>query len=96
MTPKEKGSEESDYQESLNNSNRTGVEFALTDLDLALVFLDVAATSTDSETVRRNHENARTAYTTVVDLLEKLSLDGTQRQEVETKLAVVRARLSLL
>jgi hypothetical protein len=46
--------------------------------------------------VRRNHGNARTACTAVVNLLQRLSLDRLQRHDVETKLAVVRARLSLL
>jgi hypothetical protein len=45
---------------------------------------------------RRNHDNARTAYAAVVDLLEKLSLDQRQRQEIEAKLALVTGRLSLL
>jgi len=86
----------SNFLEDFTSANRAGVEFILTDLDVAITFLDVAAASTDSEVVRRNHENARTAYTAVVNLLERLSLDRPQRQEIETKLDILRARLSLL
>ena len=86
----------SSFLEDFTSANRAGVEFILTDLSLAIAFLDVAAASTDSYVVRRNHDNARTAYTAVVNLLERLYLDGTQRLEAETKLGTLRARLSLL
>ena len=36
-------------------------EFLITDLDLALTFMDVADTSRVEEIVKRNHENARKA-----------------------------------
>jgi len=81
------------FLEDLDASNWIGVKFILTDLDLALTFLDVAANSTDPEVVRRNYDNALKAYTTVVDLLERLSPDEQQRHEIEAKLTIVRARL---
>jgi hypothetical protein len=86
----------SNFLENFNSAYRAGVKFILTDLDLAITFLDVAATSTNSDVALRNHDNARTAYTAVVNLLERLYLDGTQRLEAETKLGTLRARLSLL
>jgi len=81
------------FLENLDDSNSIGVKFILTDLDLALTFLDVAANSADPEVVRRNYDNALKAYTTVVDLLERLSPDEQQRHELEAKLTIVRARL---
>ena len=86
----------SSFLEDFTSANRAGVEFMLNDLDLAIAFLDVAAASNDSYVARRNHDNARTAYAAVVDLLEKLYLDRPQRQAIETKLALVTGRLSLL
>ena len=83
----------SNFLEDFTSANRAGVEFIVTDLDLAITFLDVAAASTDSYVVRRNHDNARTAYTAVVNLLERLFLDRPQRQEIEAKLDTLRARL---
>jgi hypothetical protein len=84
------------FLEDFTSANRAGVEFILTDLNLAFAFLDVATASTDSYVVRRNHDNARTAYATIADLLRKLSLDQLQRQAIEAKLDTLRARLSLL
>ena len=86
----------SSFLDDFSSANRAGVEFMINDLDLAIAFLDVAAASNDLYVVRRNHGNARTAYAAVVSLLERLSLDQRQRQKIEAKLAVVRARLSLL
>jgi hypothetical protein len=68
-------------------------EFLLTDLDLGLTFLDVAETSRDRETVRRNQRHAKRAYQTVLEFLEKLTLQESDRQMVESKLAVLRSRL---
>ncbi len=86
----------SSFLEYFTSANRAGVEFILTDLNLAMAFLDVAAASTDSYVIRRNHDNARTAYATIADLLGKLRLDETQRQAIDTKLDTLRARLALL
>ena len=73
--------------------NRIGVKFLLTDLDLALTFMDIAKVSQNEETVRRNHNNARTASDTVVRLLEKLTPDAAQRQVIDAKLALLNTRL---
>jgi hypothetical protein len=86
----------SNFLEDFTGANRAGVEFILADLDLANTFLDVAAASTDSYVVRRNHDKARTAYTAVVNLLERLYPERPQQQEIEAALDTLRARLSLL
>lgn len=50
-------------------SSRAALEFLLTDLDLAMTFLDVVDTSTIPETVQRNRHNARRAYDAVCSSL---------------------------
>jgi len=72
------------------------VDFLLTDLDLAMTFMDIAKTSQIEETVRRNHNNARKAYDTVLHLLEKLTADAGQRQVIDAKLALLKTRLEAL
>ena len=73
--------------------NQSGVSFLLTDLDLAMTFMDVADTSHSEETTRRNHTNARTAYDTVLRLLEKLTPNTDERQVIDAKLAILKMRL---
>jgi hypothetical protein len=73
--------------------NQIGVEFLLIDLDLAMTFLDIAETSRIKETTRRNHDNARTAYDTVLRLLDKLRPSLAQRQAIDAKAAILKARL---
>jgi hypothetical protein len=70
-----------------------GVEFVLNDLDLALTFMDVADVSRNQETVIRNHNNARTAYDTVLRLLRNLTPDALQQHTIDTKLALLTKRL---
>jgi hypothetical protein len=75
------------------DADRTGTELLLTDLDLGLTFMDVADTTGIQENVLRNHRNARRAYDAVLVLLAKLRLRRADRQAVEAKLALLRARL---
>ncbi len=82
-----------DFPTTFRDVNRVGVEFVLTDLDLALTFMDVAECSHIEETVRRNHDNARKAYDAVVYFLEKVMPDPTQREVIDAKLALLRRRL---
>jgi hypothetical protein len=86
----------SDLIERLRAPHRIGAEFILTDLDVAMTFLDVAAVSKCEETISRNHDNARKAYTASLSILEKLSLDEPQRQAIEEKLARLKTRLDSL
>jgi len=75
------------------DSNRAGVEFLLVDLDTALIFMDVAATSEVQETVDRNHTNAHNAYNTVLHLLQNLKPDAEQRSALDGKMNLLKARL---
>jgi hypothetical protein len=69
--------------------NDSGVEFVLTDLDVALTFMDVADVSRIAETKARNHRNAREAYTNVLRLLHNLY----PAAAIEEKLALLKMRL---
>ena len=73
--------------------NQSGVDFLLIDLDLAMTFMDVASGSNIQATISRNHNNARKAYDSVVHLLGKLTPDAGQREEIESKLALLKTRL---
>ena len=82
----------------MNNRIRPSVsnnafEFLLTDLDIALTFIDVAESTDNIATRQRNHANARRAYDTVVRFMQNLSLDDTQRKELAKRLAFVKSRL---
>lgn len=68
-------------------------EFLFTDIDVAMTFLDVAEATRINESVTRNKQNARRAYDAVSGLLGKLTLNADDRQRVETKLVVLKARL---
>jgi hypothetical protein len=71
----------------------TGGEFLAADLDLALTLMDVAETTRNKERAQRDHQNARTAYDTALRLLPKLQLGAAQRNELDKKLAALKARL---
>jgi hypothetical protein len=86
----------SDFHENQDKSNEVGLEFALTDIDVALTFMDVAEVSANEETISRNHDNARKAYATVVDFLKKLHPDERQSEVIEAKLALLKARLDAI
>jgi hypothetical protein len=81
-----------DWMKSSSLNSR--VEFLLADLDAALTFLDVAKTTTNEETRKRNFQNARHAYDTVVELMQKVTLNDEQNEEIQEKLTLLRTRLA--
>jgi hypothetical protein len=83
----------SGFRGNFADLNQRGVDFLLTDLDLAMTFMDTAAASHIQETIRRNHNNARRAYDAVVHLLEKLTPDAGQQLQIDTKLGLLKMRL---
>jgi hypothetical protein len=74
-------------------SNQGIIEFLLTDLDIALTFMDVAATTEFRDTAERNHQNARKAYDTVIAKLREVTPNAHQQTTLDEKLATLRARL---
>lgn len=81
------------FPETLSKTNAEGVKFLLTDLDMALTFMDVAAVSRNGETVERNYKNARVAYDAVLRLLPKFTPNAEQLEMINGKLSVLKARL---
>jgi hypothetical protein len=73
--------------------NTTAIEFLITDLETALVFMDVVQTSGDQEVKQRNHTNAHVAYDTVTGLLSKVKPTAAQRQAIDERLTLLKARL---
>jgi hypothetical protein len=84
------------FSKTFQELNQSGMDFLLTDVDLAMTFMDVAAASHDQETVHRNHNNARKAYDTVLHLLGKMTLTAGKREEINAKLAVLKTRLQVM
>ena len=74
---------------ALNN----GVEFLLVDLDTALTFMAIAETTGNEETRQRNYQNARIAYDSVLQLMQKVTLDNAQNEAIRKKLTLLRTRL---
>jgi hypothetical protein len=73
--------------------NQNGVNFLLADLDVALTFMDISETTHSEETAHRNHNNARKAYNTVLHLSERLVPSASERQVIDAKLGILKARL---
>jgi hypothetical protein len=80
----------------MEQSNRIGVQFLITDLAVALTFLDFAEVSHSEDTRRRNRQNAQSAYDTVLRLLPRLAPSPEERATLEIKLAELKDRLMAL
>ncbi len=74
-------------------TNRSGIDFLFIDLDVANTLLDIAEGTRNEETARRNQNNARKAYDTLLRLLPKLRPNKQERQELDRKLSLLRDRL---
>jgi len=73
--------------------SEAGLEFLEADLHIALTLLDVAATTRDGETARRNRAKARHAYDTALRHLQNFRPDLAQGQVIYQKLGLLKARL---
>lgn len=82
--------------EQFDDLNRTGANFLLTDLDLAMTFLDVAATSRSEEVRQRNRRNARRAYDSVLALSSKLTLNEAETQTINARVLALKNRLQAM
>jgi len=80
-------------EQALAEANAGGVSFVLTELDMALTFIDLAQTSHRAETVRRNHKNALEAYRTVQRFLPKVKPGVAEQKEINKKLATLKTWL---
>jgi len=69
------------------------VRLVLTDLDAALTFLAVAEAAGSDEIMRRNRENARTAFDSVLRLLPDLQPTEGEQRTIDNKLTLLMTRL---
>jgi hypothetical protein len=82
-----------DIRETIFIAHRVVAAFLLTDLDLAMAFLDLADESGNPESSRRNHNNARKAYDSALNTLPKLSLTTAEESAIVEGLFALRIRL---
>lgn len=77
-----------------NRLERTGFTFLITDIDLAMTLVGIAADAgNDPEKKARNQENARRAYDTVLRLSTSAVLSDEERTEVDEKLRQLKSSL---
>ncbi len=74
--------------------SQAGYEFLMSDLGVALTLTRIASRSAaDSDKRLRNVQNARRAYDKVRELAERVSLTGSQLQNLVEKLQAVKSAL---
>jgi len=84
----------SDLEARRRELTKSGFEFCLTDLEMALTMLDRAETSREPETRERNRANARHALETVLHHMSQLELSEEQRERLQVKVDELKDRLS--
>ena len=80
----------------VEQSQRIGVQFLIADLTVAHTFLDVAEVTQSEDSRKRNRQNARVAYETVLRFLPRVSPSDEEWPSLETKLRTLRDRLIAL
>ena len=78
------------------NFAQTLLDFLLSDVDVALTFLDLAENSQDPETARRHFEKALKAYDIVVGKLPTVRPNPEQQTLLNAKLRLLRTRLNMV
>lgn len=77
-----------------NRLERTGFAFFITDIELGMTLVRIAADSAkDSEKKTRNQQNARRAYDTILRLSTSAALSDEERAEVDKKLRQLKSSL---
>ena len=83
-----------DFNEPLLTEHRK-LDYLRTELNNALVFLEVAGASTAIELRQRNQRHGREAYESALQILAAVSPDAARRTAIYDKLALVRTRLKI-
>ena len=81
------------FSDLLNDSNRAGINFVLTELETAMTFLSVAETTRNQDSAARNHDNARTAYESAIHYQGRLRFGEDEKKTFEDKLAELKRAL---
>jgi hypothetical protein len=79
--------------ELIDGLNDVGIRFLMTDLDVALSFLNMALWASDEEHKERFCRHARRAHDAVLHLLPRLNCSQVQRAEIDAKLSRVHGGL---
>jgi hypothetical protein len=82
-----------EQSELIERTNRAGVEFLFTDVEMAFTFLRVGETSTSRETRDRNLANALQGYRAVLHFLPRVVLSPVQEIDLQEKLHNLKSRL---
>jgi hypothetical protein len=82
-----------DHRELIERTNRAGVDFLFTDVEMAFTFIHVGETSTTREARDRNFGKALRGYQTVLHFIPRVSLSAVERADLEQKLHKLKARL---
>jgi len=85
-----------DVPQIIFDCHRACARFLLVDLDVGITFLEIAETSRNEETARRNRNNALIAYRSSVQFLPRLKLTAVEDRAIKGKLYRLKARLELL
>jgi hypothetical protein len=83
-------------QQTLKETNDSGVALLFTDLDLAHTMLDRAELVEDATTRERNLQNVEKACASAQHFMGKLQLTDADRSTLSEKLAALRQRLAQL
>ena len=73
--------------------NETGTEFLKVDVATGMTFAQTALSSHDPEKKRRNQKSARKAYDTVVRMLQKITPNDADAQQLDEGLQRLKADL---
>ena len=76
--------------------NSNGVNTLMTDLKVALTFVGIAETHEDESTIKRNVDNARTAFDTMTRFRVRFSFSPDQTREFDTGMEELKRRLEAL
>lgn len=80
-------------EDLLEQSNQAGIGFLLTELETALVFLNVAETTRSEEAATRNRGNARVAYESVLRYQGRVHFEKHEKVPFDDKVALVKQGL---
>jgi hypothetical protein len=78
------------FAEAMN----ANIDFLLSDLDVAMTFLDVASITTVEENAQRSRQKAYKAYDFVINRLSKIKLNVSYQHQFDKKLTALNSTLS--
>lgn len=85
-----------DWLQTVYDAKRTGASILLTDLDVAMTFLEVANATRNPETRQRNYGNAWKAYDAVRHFLPQMVFTDAEAKLIQEKLEALRKRLEAI